>query len=323
MPRRHFEPEYRRRIREKAEKQKAETNKENWEAANNARVGDLAAAIHRVEQKFDSEKSNNSPQKRSDRCWERAGVVGILAAAAAGVAAIIVGNNDSAHQLSEMRTEQRPWVYAEEVEPSGPANFDGYNFTFGLRYRLKNVGRMTATNVNVYAVSYLSGIKGGNARAQDDWEGITEGTLRSLNGGKSDIPFTAVIAKFCDNLETIDTLKQKVQSLKEQAKGHHPGFSFYLPGTALFPDVVDDAHTVDVEPIDSTKVSVAEPYLPIVQLCIRYSDSAGKPIGSTQEFFVGYLADPRRPDEETPFDPRAKSVPVENIRLRRSDRFSQ
>jgi hypothetical protein len=109
MPR-HFIPEYRRRIRENAQKHKESADKERQKAERESEHEDLATAIHAVEQELHRSSDENAPQKKSDRRWERAGIIGLWAAAIVGVVAIIMGNLDSGRQLDEMQAEQRPWI---------------------------------------------------------------------------------------------------------------------------------------------------------------------------------------------------------------------
>jgi hypothetical protein len=89
------EPEYRRRIREKREENQRKAQTEEWKAAQERNVEKITAAIHRVKQELNRSNDENQPQRKSDRRWERAGVVGLWAAAAVGTTAIYIGSSDT------------------------------------------------------------------------------------------------------------------------------------------------------------------------------------------------------------------------------------
>lgn len=64
-------------------------------------------------------------QRQRQELWDRAGTIGLWVAAAVGVWAIVASSADSARQqkvlteqISEMRAEQRAWVYAG-LTPAG------------------------------------------------------------------------------------------------------------------------------------------------------------------------------------------------------------
>src|SRR5260221_5386499 len=120
MPRSYREPEYRRRIRDKAAQKKDDTEAEERKTSDKGHIENLAAAIHRVEHELCRSNDESAPEKKRIRRWEKGGVIGLWAAAGVGVAAIWFGTHDASQQrgvmqgqLDEMQAEQRPWVYAE------------------------------------------------------------------------------------------------------------------------------------------------------------------------------------------------------------------
>ena len=58
----------------------------------------IVSAIHAVEQQLDE----NSPKKKTDRCWARASALGLWAAAAVGLTAVVVSSHDSRLQYHTM-----------------------------------------------------------------------------------------------------------------------------------------------------------------------------------------------------------------------------
>jgi len=95
-------PEYRRRIREKAEKNKQEAIDEGERAAKRADIHEIVAAIEAINQKYDSETHKAESRHKWDRLWEVLGVAGLWIDAAVGIAAILYGTHDAKKQRGVM-----------------------------------------------------------------------------------------------------------------------------------------------------------------------------------------------------------------------------
>ena len=151
---------YRRRIREKAEKQKQDAEREQNKSAEQAKVGQIVAAIERVTEKLDRQADENTPQKKRERTWQHAEVIGLWVAATVGIAAIAVANHDSEKQftaihnqqivmqgqLDAMYNDQRPWVSVDPIIAS-KLRYDDNGIGVTIDLRLKNPGRSPAMNV--------------------------------------------------------------------------------------------------------------------------------------------------------------------------------
>lgn len=103
MPRYYNEPEYRRRIRQETEQNKSDSKAKEREAAHESQIEKLSAAMHRVEQELYRANDETSPKNTKQYWWEKAGVIGLWAAAAVGVIAVVVSSIDSHHQRGVMR----------------------------------------------------------------------------------------------------------------------------------------------------------------------------------------------------------------------------
>lgn len=110
-----FEPEYRRRIREKAEEYKKKANDERNRATQSANVHEIVLAIKAIDQKYDCERHQQHARHKWDRFWEVMGVIGLWLAAGVGVAAICIGTRDASEQRTVMQgqlvAQDRPWLY--------------------------------------------------------------------------------------------------------------------------------------------------------------------------------------------------------------------
>jgi hypothetical protein len=115
------EPEYRRRIREKADKDKHESANERQEAANRAYVNKIVASIDAMYEHYKRESHKDHTRRKWDRFWEIMGVFGLWLAAGVGATAVWIGTNDAdlqrrvaQGQLDVMRGEftatNRPWI---------------------------------------------------------------------------------------------------------------------------------------------------------------------------------------------------------------------
>ena len=113
MPRGNREPEYRRRIREKAEKYQYSAQAKERESTEKRNSDKIGSAIKRIEQELRRTNDEHTPQKNRDRCWERFGFLGLWFAGVVGVVAILVGTYDAqkqrvvmSDQLTEMATQR-------------------------------------------------------------------------------------------------------------------------------------------------------------------------------------------------------------------------
>lgn len=150
------EPEYLRRAREEAEKDKRETQRKEQETAKERQIENLTAAIHSVEQEFKRRNDEHTPEKYRDRLWQRGGTVGLWVAAIVGLIAICVGNSDSTKQrgvmettLDEMRAEQRPWVYFTNLKLVDGISFNPSGAVVNIQFNLANSGHTPAMKVAV------------------------------------------------------------------------------------------------------------------------------------------------------------------------------
>ena len=109
------EPEYRRRIREKAEKYEKEANDKRNLADKISNIHEIVLAIRAINQNYESERHKEQTRKRWDRVWEVAGVAGLWIAAAVRIAAIWVGTHDASEQHGVLQKtlvmSERPWLY--------------------------------------------------------------------------------------------------------------------------------------------------------------------------------------------------------------------
>jgi hypothetical protein len=121
------EPEYRRRIREKAEKDQQTAEAERQKSNNEYNIHQITAAIKRVQQELGRANDEHTPQKKSDRRWEKFGFFGLWFAGFVGIAAIWFGTHDAREQRGSMQTQldeihdefvstQRPWVSVDTLK---------------------------------------------------------------------------------------------------------------------------------------------------------------------------------------------------------------
>lgn len=103
MPRPYYEPEYRRRIREKAEKNNNDSNNERDRATKSTDIHKIVLAIKAIDEKYDRERHKDRTRKKWDRFWEVMGVAGLWLAAAVGIIAIWYGTRDASGQRAIMR----------------------------------------------------------------------------------------------------------------------------------------------------------------------------------------------------------------------------
>ncbi len=164
------EPEYRRRIRQRAEQEERAAEREHDEAAENTHVDKVVTPLERAVEKLDSQANESGAENKRERPWKRAEVIGLWAAAFVGVAAVCIGSRDANQQrkvmhdqlttmqgqLNEMRSEQRPWMsisHASVVNDDGKADhnglwYDGRTAHITLRLKIENAGHTPALNVD-------------------------------------------------------------------------------------------------------------------------------------------------------------------------------
>jgi hypothetical protein len=113
----HREPEYRRRLRQKAEEDKRGADRERDEATQDARIEKIIGSVEHIVQQIDRYGDEKSPENKRKRRWDIAEVVGLWAAAFVGAAAIVIGSSDSHEQrdimngqMDVMLADQRPWL---------------------------------------------------------------------------------------------------------------------------------------------------------------------------------------------------------------------
>jgi hypothetical protein len=105
----------------------------------------LNAIVSRIEAYADEDSPQNK-KKISREWWE---IRSLIAAAAVGAVAIIVGSLDAKDNRREMRAEQRPWIKIGFEGAIEPLHFgqDGMTGAFSVAY--KNVGHSPALYVRL------------------------------------------------------------------------------------------------------------------------------------------------------------------------------
>jgi hypothetical protein len=140
----HKNTEYQRRIRQEA-------------AAEDARIQKIVGTIEQLVNaigRFSDEKTLEDKRKRF---WEICEVLGLWAAAAVGVIAIVVSTFDAADQqkvmlgqLREAQTESRPWISISQdngISLAEPLKFGDSGADLRLNYILRNTGKLPAFHV--------------------------------------------------------------------------------------------------------------------------------------------------------------------------------
>jgi type II secretory pathway pseudopilin PulG len=157
MKRYYREAEYRRRIREKTEKEENRSQNERYRAAESADIHEIILAIKAIDEKFNRENHKEHTRKKWDRFWEIAGVAGLWIAAAVGIVAVLVSSYDSGEQrwvmqgqlnamsgqLNEMRQQKRAWIGPSNEEINTPI-VSGKSIHITVQYN--NTGGVPATN---------------------------------------------------------------------------------------------------------------------------------------------------------------------------------
>jgi hypothetical protein len=154
------EPEYRRRIRQKAEKNQRKTDEEERESANERHIAKIIAAIHGINKEFPRANDENTPQNRRERRWNHSGVIGLWAAAAVGATAILVSSIDThkairtttrlaqaaRDQATLLELTERPWMEGE-IQFTSPLIIDSDGARTTIKYTVKNTGKTPAMSV--------------------------------------------------------------------------------------------------------------------------------------------------------------------------------
>lgn len=137
------ESEDRRRVDQEAEQNKSNTDSERNETPKDADKNPVVIAIERVAEKLNRQADENTPEKKRERCWHHAEVIGLWAAAAVGVAAILVGNHDSQHSISEAN---RAWIAPRTVYLATPLVINEHPH---FRVSFDNPGKQPALNTDL------------------------------------------------------------------------------------------------------------------------------------------------------------------------------
>jgi hypothetical protein len=111
-------------------------------------------------QKSADELSGTSHDTRA-HFWKRVEVLGLWAAAAVGLAAILVSSRDAKEQLFALRGQmsavlagQRAWIEVTVTPSLLQFDSDG-NAILSYKYKIKNVGRSVAENVEIFADAFV------------------------------------------------------------------------------------------------------------------------------------------------------------------------
>lgn len=129
MSRTNREPEYRRRIRQKAEQDQQNADTKRQKAADNSKYYEIIRSIYAVFQEYQRHNNERRAREQGDRFWEIAGVAGLWLAAAVGIAAITVGTKDAIEQRRVMQGQlsitqnqftatERPWISIDSANIS-------------------------------------------------------------------------------------------------------------------------------------------------------------------------------------------------------------
>lgn len=100
-----YNPEDWRRVWQNTKENQNKSDQERQEAAENTRVEKIIGAIDSVVKQLYRQTDEKAPKNKSERRWKRAEVLGLWAAAAVGVTAIVVANHDAEGQLSSLNNQ--------------------------------------------------------------------------------------------------------------------------------------------------------------------------------------------------------------------------
>jgi hypothetical protein len=138
------EPEKQRIEGEKTAENQEQSQREEDEAAENARVEKIVDAIEGVIQGIDRQSDENNPDKKWEHKWRKAEVLGLWFAAAIGLTAVIVSSIDSANTRKEMQGEQRAWVGPQSGVLDAPLALEKAN---SISITVQNTGKEPARDM--------------------------------------------------------------------------------------------------------------------------------------------------------------------------------
>jgi hypothetical protein len=279
------EPEYRRRIREKAEKDEYKAEDERQKATERADIHEIVTAIKAIGKKYDRESDKHNARHKWDRLWEVLGVFGLWLAAAVGATAIWIGTNDAYRQrqvtqgqLKVMRDNftatERPWISIDTIPPaiSSPLRFDNGNISLALRFVLRNSGRTPAIYVSPNVTAILS-------------------TTLSIH------QIVSMLREYCEN--------NRIAKFSPTETG-----ILVPPGRrVIYPR--DSNVTINRDYIDLAKTRIGERYaiIPYIGGCINYQFTFGERVRH-QAGFIYQLIGP-----ETQIFLDAGEIPAEKLQL--------
>ncbi len=114
------EPDYRRRRREKTEKDQKSAEREHDKAAEQSYVEQIISAIRGVIQNLSRQHDEDDSEKEWERTWRKLEVFGLWFAAGVGLLAVIISSCDSHRQLHEAHisliASERAFVFVREFQ---------------------------------------------------------------------------------------------------------------------------------------------------------------------------------------------------------------
>ena len=155
------------RVGQETDQYKKSADKEDGKSAQKADVEKIASAIQAIEQELNRANDDSTPQMKSERNWERSGIIGLWIAALVGLAAVCVGSHDAKeqrdlmqNQLTEMKSEQRPWIYAEVGIGGKFYQTQSGDIGVPLIFKIHNTGHLPALFVEANIEGTISGEDG-------------------------------------------------------------------------------------------------------------------------------------------------------------------
>jgi hypothetical protein len=100
-----YDPENWRRFWQEAKEHQHKADQERHEAAENTRVKQIVGSVESAVEQLRRQNDEKAPKNKGERRWKRAEVLGLWAAAAVGLTAIIIANNDAGKQLTTMNNQ--------------------------------------------------------------------------------------------------------------------------------------------------------------------------------------------------------------------------
>jgi hypothetical protein len=148
----HHEPEYRRRLREKAEKDESEANKKKRESQYYNNIVKITLLLQKIGERS-TRDSNEEKTYRKRNFWVNLlGVIGVWLAGAVAIIAILVSSTRYIEQwqimrdqLSAMHNDQRPWI---AVKPFlGKVSWKDGGLDVAAKFEFENTGKGPALKV--------------------------------------------------------------------------------------------------------------------------------------------------------------------------------